>query len=523
MATPAYATDLTDILLEMPSSTSWTLISSGGGGASSFSVPETDDYIQGANCISRNPWSSSIRGMVYNSSQTFATDEALFIWWKADIAAALDTIANGGIQILVGSASTDYRGWYVAGSDTYQLGGWRCAVIDPTTTPSVTVGSPTTTRSFFGVRWNVPSTGPTKGFPFKIDAFRRGFGLSITAGDSGDPATWEKLATHDSNGTRRWGVASPTATGAEMQGTVNWGTASASVYSRDSNRTVTLLNTFAFVSANFSQIVVAHASTDLEWDNISISALGTTNRGRIVVNNNAKAWMTNCNFADLNTTASGGTNTKFNGSTWRRCNAVTGAGGSFLACKFLVPTVAADTSALIWNLATDLGGLLDGSTFSKGANAHHGLELGVDSPTTITLTNITWAGFNVSNGQNDSAIHVKRTTGTVTINVSGGTSPSYKSAGATVVLGSSTTLTLTGLKNPTEVRVFNAGTTTAVAGSENVVSGTFSTGIDAATYLSVDIAVLSLGYQNLRLLAVSTTTDVSIPIQQQIDRQYQNA
>lgn len=521
MAVPAYATDLTDILLEMPSSTGWTLISSGGGGASSFSVPETDDYIQGANCISRNPWSTSIRGMLYNTTQTFAADSALYIWWKADIAAALDTIANGGIQILIGSSTADYRGWYVAGSDTYQLGGWRCAVIDPTTTPSVTVGAPTATRSFFGVRWNVPSTGPSKGFPFKIDAFRRGFGSSVTAGEVADPATWAKVAAHDANGTRRWGVASPTATGADVQGTVTWG-GSALVYSRDANRTIVFTNTFAFTSANFTQVVIGHASTDLEWDNISFTALGTTNRGRIVINNNAKAWLTNCTFTDINTTADGGTNTKFNGSTWRRCNAVTAAGGSFLDCNFLVPTVAVNTSALVWNLATDLGGLVNGSTFTKGTNAHHAIELGLTSPTTISLTDVFFTGFNVANGQNDSAIHVKRTTGTVTINISGGSSPSYRTDGATVVLVSSTTLTLTGLKNPTEVRVFSAGTTAAVAGSENVVSGTFSTGIDAATYPSVDIAVISLGFQNLRLLGVSTTSDVTIPVQQNIDRQYEN-
>lgn len=85
------------------------------------------------------------------------------------------------------------------------------------------------------------------------------------------------------------------------------------------------------------------------------------------------------------------------------------------------------------------------------------------------------------------------------------------------------TLALTGLKNPTEVRVFNAGTTTEIAGSESITSGTFSTLIDAGTYPNVDIAILSLGYQNIRLLNVSMATSQSIPVQQQIDRQYQNA
>lgn len=86
-------------------------------------------------------------------------------------------------------------------------------------------------------------------------------------------------------------------------------------------------------------------------------------------------------------------------------------------------------------------------------------------------------------------------------------------------------LTLTGLKNPTEVRVFEAGTTNEIegTGSENVTSGTFTAKVDIATYPSVDISVLSLGYQNTRLLAIDMTDgDVEIPVQQQLDRQYLN-
>lgn len=85
-------------------------------------------------------------------------------------------------------------------------------------------------------------------------------------------------------------------------------------------------------------------------------------------------------------------------------------------------------------------------------------------------------------------------------------------------------LVLTGLKNPTEIRVYDAGTSTAIGGQESVTSGTFTTEIDAGTYPSVDIAIISLGYQNTRLLAVDMSGgDVTIPIQQVIDRQYANA
>ncbi len=84
------------------------------------------------------------------------------------------------------------------------------------------------------------------------------------------------------------------------------------------------------------------------------------------------------------------------------------------------------------------------------------------------------------------------------------------------------TLTLTGLKTNTEVRVYNTGTTTELAGQESVTSGTFTAQLDRGTYSAVDISILSLGYQNTRLTNVSISSNVSIPVQQIIDRQYAN-
>lgn len=84
-------------------------------------------------------------------------------------------------------------------------------------------------------------------------------------------------------------------------------------------------------------------------------------------------------------------------------------------------------------------------------------------------------------------------------------------------------LILTGLKNPTEIRVFQAGTTTEIGGQELVVSGVFETAIDAGAYPDVDISVLSLGYQNTRITGVNMEGgSVTIPVQQVIDRQYAN-
>lgn len=91
--------------------------------------------------------------------------------------------------------------------------------------------------------------------------------------------------------------------------------------------------------------------------------------------------------------------------------------------------------------------------------------------------------------------------------------------GGTVTIVTPSTLTVNNLKNPTEVRVYTAGTQTEVAGQENVTSGTFSTSVSVS---SVDIVLISLGYQILKLEGVDTSSDTSFPVNQLIDRQYEN-
>lgn len=85
------------------------------------------------------------------------------------------------------------------------------------------------------------------------------------------------------------------------------------------------------------------------------------------------------------------------------------------------------------------------------------------------------------------------------------------------------TIELTGLKNPSEIRIYEAGTTNEILGAENITTGTYSGQVDVGEYPTVDISVLSLGYQNLRYLGVSVPAGgVSIPVVQQLDRQYFN-
>lgn len=113
-------------------------------------------------------------------------------------------------------------------------------------------------------------------------------------------------------------------------------------------------------------------------------------------------------------------------------------------------------------------------------------------------------------------------TGTLTLTNTNGADASIVSTpnGGTVTIVNPAQLTVSPLIAGTEVRVFEAGTQTEVAGVE--ASGTsFSATIQAS---SVDVVVHALGFEYIREQGVDMSAgDVTLPVEQVIDRQYGNS
>lgn len=147
------------------------------------------------------------------------------------------------------------------------------------------------------------------------------------------------------------------------------------------------------------------------------------------------------------------------------------------------------------------------------ATSHHGADIGVLA-----------AGITIREGEGVALVSAAETAAgaTAAVGVSGWSSFEF-AVTFDVEPKVTPTLTLTGLKNPSEVRVFRGGTTDLLAGEEDVTSGSFSWTFDPDDASTVDIAVLALGHQNLRLTSIALAlADVTIPVQQQLDRQYFN-
>lgn len=438
MAAPSYSTDLADITLA-ESTTGWSAL---GGGASGLSA-SPDIAVEGTNCVDKQITNAE-KGQVYDNGSTITPGslEHFFIWVAITTPGLINTYANRGLAAIIGTSTSAYNAFHLTGSDRFRLEEaffcWPIRYVNTSngSEPRRTLtGSPGANPQVFGA--TAFTTASVKGANLGVDAIRRGSEVRVFDGDSGagGPATWDAFAAYSNDSTRRWGILAPSGAGAAVQGRTVWGVSGGNaVYSRDSNRTV-VFRDVPHALASLNGVIFANASNDLVWSNIGLVALGTSSPGFIDVQNNAPTTWTDSTFQGIGTTTLD-TNSTFDGCAWVGCDIVTGAGASLLNTRYVEPNISADESALVWNVATDPDGFIDGAEFvSHPTTAHHALELGTSSPTSVTLRGVTFTDFNAADGQNDSAIYVRRNSGTVTINIVGGSgTPSYKTDGATVTI-----------------------------------------------------------------------------------------
>jgi hypothetical protein len=174
-------------------------------------------------------------------------------------------------------------------------------------------------------------------------------------------------------------------------------------------------------------------------------------------------------------------------------------------------------ASMRWNANIDIANSQFGPNADSDANDNAcGIEHTASG--TETYTGLTFSG-------NDTDVCFTAATGNLTIEANDGSNPttSVVTGSGTVTLNVNTVITLTGLIGTpaTEVRVYTTGTTTELAGQENVTTGTFAFTLPSADFVDIRIHNVEYVYQaliNFDLPAANT----SIPIQQQFDRTYSN-
>jgi hypothetical protein len=451
MAAPTYTTDLTDI-----DDGSGTFTEPTSAVLGTLTNADTDNFIQGTNCSSKSTGASGAPalagiGILDAGAHTIASPNAFYCWVFVGAGALIDTYANGGIRLLIGNTSANYRYWYVDGNNFFPYIGWQCIAIETdnaVVAADGSVGTPSATKQYFGAVFNcLINIG--KGNPMAVDALRWGRTITILNGDVGNGyAAFAGCATTNDAINARWGQFQAVSGGYQLQGKLLLGTTGGTLVDfRDSNKSISIAVSRK-TATSFNAIEIQNTSSRVDWDSCVFTALGTNSRGTVTVTDNADVNISSCSFTGMDTFSFLAA-TDVLDSTFRGCNAITAAGSNMTGTQVLVPTVAADASALVWTDTTETDGKLDNMTFSKGSFAHHAISFA--STTTnvdYTLRGISFSLFNATPASNDSAIYVAATTGTITIYLIGCSGNiTAKSAGATVTFISNPVTVLINVKN----------------------------------------------------------------------------
>lgn len=241
-------------------------------------VANTDMNIQGSNALVGRISANSAWFHASNAGLDLTTGNHVFIWLKNVTWPGTDTKANGGLRVCLSSDATptltgtspsngptNSKNWYVDGTDTQTVVGWVCYVIDPNSTPDLTLGSPVLTSiKRIGYGSKILSTigaGSFKPSNLLVDVIRYGTGLTINNGTSGSPVAFTDIFATDSNTTNSYGVITSFSGGYFLAGKLTFGTSaqSAITYFKDTNQVITYLN-FP-VAQTFYEIKVQGASS----------------------------------------------------------------------------------------------------------------------------------------------------------------------------------------------------------------------------------------------------------------------
>jgi hypothetical protein len=421
MTAATYATNLSNIYTGAGSTTNWTAL---GGGASGLNA-ETDYFIEGTGCTSKNAFASATKGMIYNHGSDAGgsgTDGAYVCWITHLTPNSLDTIAGGGLQFIIGSSTSDYVHYYVGGSDTIEFGGWVFAAVNEATAgDQADTGTPSSTvEQYFGALYDLPSGGPTKGAPNAIDGIRFGrCDIVVEFGTGADPeADFDGIITSLETATNRYGMLSTRDGAFFNSGLLQLGSSTNAVEFLDSNKTI-FIRDHPHVTANFNTWEVQNASSVITLTNLVVKALGTQSPGRWVTTDNATVTLTGCSFIDMG--AFGFlSNATADACTFQNCGRIDLGGSDISGSSILESGVAADEGAVFddrtTTAATDLTEYT-GCKFSKGTNAHHAIRFGINVNDDITLTNVDFSGFGTTADANDSTFRFDATTGTMNLNL----------------------------------------------------------------------------------------------------------
>ena len=428
------------------SSVNWVSVGGGAGGGL-----ETDFYFQGSNCFARKGTTGSRGiGLSDNANSDLSgagTYETVMFKYICTTPGLLDALSVPGMTLEIGSGSTSAQAanryeYDVQGSDTYPIDkSWLVLPINPNVAAhrSATVGTPNmTVADWYGLTYD--QTGTSKSPNQAIDAVDIGAGLTLTGGDgASDDGTFQDFSDADwgSPTTGRFGYVREADGVFIVYGNLIIGSTLAAVFT-DSDQTIIFPD--GLFASGFSALTgdLQNAATSINLSSVTLIGKGSitgedTRPVMVFTGASGSAELVGCslqNFAEVVLTS---------GVTVERGTietpSITQASASITGTT--IRTTAASSIAALTD--PDFANL--SSIAFEQAGAGHAFE--IDTAGSYNLDNLKFEGYGAT-ASDSAAIDITATTGTVTLNVlNGGDTPTYKTAGAAVVVSNSKTLTIT--------------------------------------------------------------------------------
>ena len=319
------------------------------------------------------------------------TNQHIRCWINNIGTAQIQTKANGGLQLTIGDG-TNTALWNLLGSDNY-AGGWYNAVVDFASTPSQGT-KPTGNCDEFGWEWN-QTQNPANKTNTWMDYFRYGDGYYATGGTSGDEIGFTEINSVDV--TNGYGILLENEGVFFGYGALTVGNGATTTWF-EVDGDVLVFSDQEFVGVGLYKIVTTGSGCTATFNQCVLKSGGSTEATRFDLDfsdtNHTLTFTNNVvSRADTVVFASGQTAT---GNTFTDCDQITHAGADMDDCTIIGYEGTANTSALIYNVNADPDGEMDGMTFEKGTAATHAIEFGTSVPSSMTLRNCTFTGYNAS-------------------------------------------------------------------------------------------------------------------------------
>jgi hypothetical protein len=196
--------------------------------------------------------------------------------------------------------------------------------------------------------------------------------------------------------------------------------------------------------------------------------------------------------------------TTFTGMAFVNCPTITQNSALISGCTFSGGSKV--TSATLGDMDN-----ISGCTFTSPGTGY-AIEVS-GTASTVTFTNNTFTGYAATDGSTgNEAIFVNIASGSVTINVSGGNTPSIRTAGATVTVSNPKILTLTNLQTGSDIVILTNGTTTVRTSVDQNVGSTYAYNYSDPGAV-VDVCVYKAGFypwQQRGITLSATNADLNV-------------